>query len=281
MADKTENKPRLVASPPPRAEGSESPTPLDADGRKAFDPYRYQTHEVQLEDRIRWLNADLPSIGALEDTVPPNAGRSAPPPSTTEPLRESLETQTFATPAQVIEAPVPPTAQPIWPSIRRVKRDAAELTVIPRAERRRRHATIGVFVALFLVLALGVFAMTGQDKGVSPSGTVPTAVEASQLPVASSANELHQSALVPQSPQSTASVTAAQPPVPKDAPSSDAAPPGASGSRNHKVAPQHHSEGVKPPAPPQSTRPARVGETHQTNTKEFDPETPLERVAPN
>jgi hypothetical protein len=279
MADKTENKPLLVASPRPPAERPEETTPLEADGQKAFDPYRYQTHEVQLEDRIKWLNADLPSIGALEDTVPPNAARSAPmspPPSTTEPQRESLETQTFATPAHVIDAPVPAAARPTSPSLRRVKRDAAELTIMQRAERRRRRATIAGFVVLFLVLAVGVFALTRQNKNVSPNSTVATAVETSEPAVVERPKSELPSAIertsAPDAPSATAPLApASQSPHSRHAPSPDGVPSGVPASGSHKIAPpQRRVEDVKPLVPPPSP----------ASTKPVVPPPPSEPAAP-
>ena len=180
MADKTESNPQVHAAPPSTASARcDDPTLLETEERKAFDPRRYQTHEVDLEVRKAWLATELPSIdlAALQDTVPPNAtrqGPAAPPQPAAEHRPGELITQPLATPAQVLDAPAPASEQQTAPSLKRVKREAAELSAVLGADSRRRRTRVAVIVGLFFVLGVGVFALLGQAKDPVPDRAAPT-----------------------------------------------------------------------------------------------------------
>lgn len=186
MAENTESKPQADAGPPPsRSAPSDDPALLESEERKAFDPRRYQTHEVDLEVRRAWLASDLPSIdlAALQDTVPPVAATTepaTPPQLTTEDRLAETTTQPLATPARVLDARAPAREQQTVPSLQRVKRDAAELNTALRTDSRRRRTRIAVIFGLFFVLGVGVFALLKQAKDPVPDQAAPTSARVNE-----------------------------------------------------------------------------------------------------
>lgn len=243
MADKTQTKPPEAPNgSDPRLGSPDEPIPIDAQLTDT-DLNRFQTYAVPQDVRKKWISAKLPSLdpGVLEDTVPPNAAPAVQTPDFDPDLTQ---------PAMHRRRPVASRAPE-----RSKHLDQGNLEIAQRPpDHRRRRAVIAVLVVLFLALALGAFALLGQDKGVAASRTSPSATEANEPHVASPVEEQHQPAVLTPSTKPVASGSGA-PDKTRDSPpaasSSDAVRASVSASSNPKPVPRPLIEDAKPPAPSQ------------------------------